>query len=395
MDLTQFWSEQTAMLDKAAALVDHGEIPLTTGLLFTIGVRHTPLVAFLLAIPMLISKDPVWISGFQAGLDVVAIGFVFLIGRSFGGLRCGFAAALLYAVSPAAVNYSRLIWAPDYLPFLGAVAMWGTVSFVRGGDHRRLAIAVFVACLGTELHPSAAVLLLVPAVAAARRRQDLRWRPFAIALAAFSLLTAPYVVLQMTTAWSDIPAFQAYLARPNVFSWQGPYIALAVVGGDFQRQITSQFRAPDPTLATEPLMWVMAGLVLIGSEVALRRNGGWVVVGSLVLPVLATVRFSATLYPHYLLPILPPMACLAAIGLTRIRPRALSLIVVAAVAAVAAVRFQQIVSFDNAVAELELGPQYSVPLRYTAEAARLGLQLDGPPRLFVGTDGANGGYFLI
>src|SRR5262245_15733165 len=165
IDLVQFWWEQGVYLEKAAELVEHGVIPLTNGLFFTVGARHPPLFTFLLAPGMLISTDPVWVCAYLAILDALAVIPVFLAARELTGFRGGLGAALLYGVSPAAVNFSRVLWSPTLVPLLSAIALWALVTFSRGGDGKRFGIAVFALGCAAELHPTAAALL-VPLAAA-------------------------------------------------------------------------------------------------------------------------------------------------------------------------------------------------------------------------------------
>ena len=94
IDLTQFGSEQGTLLGAAAAFLDTGRIPLTSGLYFTIGVGHPPLITFLLTLPMILSRDPVWISIFQSGVDASAVIFLYLTGRDLGSRWGGMAASI-------------------------------------------------------------------------------------------------------------------------------------------------------------------------------------------------------------------------------------------------------------------------------------------------------------
>lgn len=390
IDLAPFDSDQGRLLAGAAAFVDSGRIPQTSGLTFTIGVNHPPLVTFLLALPMLVSKDASWIAAFQASLDALGAIFLYLVGRDLGGRWTGLATGLLYAAWPAAILYGRLIWNPDLVPFFAAIGLWGAVGFALRGDSRHLAAGGLAICCAAQLHPSAASLLPVLGIVAIVRWRDIRWKPLALAAGALGLILAPYIWLQITTGWADLWAVGAYLGIPKHFAGEAFYLAASLIGGDLRRQLTSGSTQMDPSLFTEPLTWVSLALVTTGGMVALRKPGGWVALLWLLTPILLALRSAESVYPHYLLDVLPGAAALAGVALSTIRPLPIGVTILATIVATRSV---DAFGFEQAVAARDVILPFGPALRYSEQAARLAVQLNPGKDLLVGRPDSRGDFF--
>ncbi|MBI4213311.1 MAG: glycosyltransferase family 39 protein [Chloroflexi bacterium] len=385
IDLGHFDFEQSILLEKAAALVSHAQIPVETGLNFSIGVREPPLTTFLLALPMVVSDNPAWIASFQAALDGLGALFLYALGRDLGGRWAGVAAGTLYAVSPAAIFYSRMIWNPQLVSFFSAVGLWGTVGFAMFGDARRLAIALFAAGCAAQLHLSAAVQLIPIAAIGIVRWRDVAWQPLAVAVLGLGALLTPYIGLQLQSDWSDVRTAVAYAGAPKLPRPEAGFIGLSLLGGDFHRQPKTWWPDVDSTLAREPLLWVMLGLLALGILAVFRARGAsWLLPVWLALPVLAGLRHTEGVYPHYLLALIPAAAALAGVGLASVRPVKLGALLLVAVVGWRLVDYS---SFQQDAAEAKLGWLYGVPLRYTQQAVDRALEYADGGRLFAGVSG--------
>ncbi|HEX6513433.1 MAG TPA: glycosyltransferase family 39 protein, partial [Chloroflexota bacterium] len=203
--LTEFQDDEAAILRSAVDMLVNLHLPLTTGRSFSIGIHEPPLTTFLLAIPALLSRNPLWASFFTGMMDVAAAILVYNSAKRLAGRRAGLAAGLLYALAPAAIVSSRRLGNPDMLPFFMALALYALIRAVQARSSGWLATALVALLFLVQLHPSAGgALLLWPGAATyfAFRRWALKPGPLLLGVALVGLATAPYLVLQMQENWS-------------------------------------------------------------------------------------------------------------------------------------------------------------------------------------------------
>ena len=404
IDLTRFFNDQVWFIQSAANFADSGHFPLSSGLTFAAGttgapVRHPPLVTLLLTLPVLVSRNPVWVSGCVAALDAFAAVFVYLTGLRLTGRRAPAAiAGALYALSPAAIVYGRMVWNVDFVPFFAAVGLFGLVDFWVGARPWSLALSLLGIGCATELHPVNAVLLLVwlGVLAASifaqplRRCRDAvpagvwgvptdhlfwRWssskarraaRPLGLALVVLLATIAPYLILQLQDGWVDVRNLVAYLGRPKVFDLSAVEQAGVVAGPAIFHRLLGE---PTGSPLYDGVTWALIGLVLIGLILAARRGGaGWILCAWVLVPILAGLRHTGDVVPHYLLAIVPAIAVLLALALDLGRRVRLGWACGLAACALLAANY---VHFQQQVASNTRETDYGMPLRYSLQAAQL------------------------
>ena len=409
IDLVRFADDQATLLGSAAHFVASRQMPLTTGMSFTIGIRHPPLATFLLTPPELVSHSPVVAAAYVAIMDAFGAVFLYWTGKSLGGPTAGLVAGLLYALQPAAVVYGRTIWNPDFVPLCAAVALWGLVELWQRDRLWAQATALFAIGCAAQLHPQAAALLVVwLATAIAKRRAG--W-PSGVAVLALGLVLAPYLYLQATSGWSDVRAAWQYLQQPKVLDAQ----AFVAVGDLFSSRPYSELLASrgstPPVSLADPLLWFYAVGLLTGLALVFgRRRGAEVIVaGCFVAPLLAALDHSGDVAAHYLLVLLPSGCLLVALTLLSLGAQGgirgplmgtdaaldaqhhkwgwLGSAVFAAGLALSGVRYVQ---FQRAVPEA-VGANYGMPLRYSLQAAQLA-RTSRPP-LHISNPDAEAGVF--
>ena len=117
LSLAEFKSDEAGTSVVLRALVEHGTIPLLGPALST-GGSAGPIYYYILAIPFLVSTNPIVASAFVACLNIVGVAFTFKFAREFFNERIALIATALAAVSPFAILFSRKIWNPDLIfPF--------------------------------------------------------------------------------------------------------------------------------------------------------------------------------------------------------------------------------------------------------------------------------------
>ncbi|MEZ4767830.1 MAG: hypothetical protein R2844_05320 [Caldilineales bacterium] len=330
-----FTFDAAAVANLAAQMVDTGQIPLQ-GMPSSAGFRNPALGVVLIGLPVLFSRDPAVLAGFVALLNVAAVFGAYWLGRRYWSVAVGLAAALLFAVSPWAVQHSRGILGQDLL-IPGVVLLFVFLfAWMVDGKQWSLAAAIVTVLALLQIHlaalaflPLLAFLILWQAVACLRRRQRIPfWKPLAVGVVLGMLLYVPYLVAEARNGWTNVHMVRDLASAPYRFFRQTPDLALMAIGG---RNIHSLAGAATHQTYMAGLIdrgyrldrleeWlvVLAGVYIAVRSVQrrsnqrlVRRNG--LLLLWLVTPVLFYMVSKSEVYPHYLVIIYPaPYLALAA-----------------------------------------------------------------------------------
>ena len=158
LDAMEFKADEfDHMVGAYRAAIDPWSAPLLVGE----GTDVSPGVFYfqLLALPVSITQDPVWVARFIALLNVAAIPALFLLVRQFFTSRIALWATALFATSPWMIIFSRKIWNPDLVvPFL-VVTLWCLFSAMRRYASWKAVAFAFALALLSQLHLSVWVAL--------------------------------------------------------------------------------------------------------------------------------------------------------------------------------------------------------------------------------------------
>lgn len=344
IDLTQFLDDQTGIAGIARTGLLTGALPLTSNL-SSIGTFHSPLTEYLLMPFLAFGKNPLPAVVSIAIWNVLGIAFCYIFALRYFGRRAALAASLLFATCGTAINYSRFIWQPNYLPPI--LGLWALAIFAGCAGSRRnwFVPAAALTVLAMLFHETAAILLVVLAVAvvlAPRRPRRGEW----IAAGALAVvLFLPFMVFQAISRGYDLRALAHYLKAPGHFDLEMLRALSGALGGmgsgDFGTQSPLfTFRGIYPILDALALVFFACGYLLLTARVlaparalsldtpaaattgrerltawlgagwrALRSDPVWRV--NLLLwvwvtvPLLATLHHSSPVTVHYLLPLYP------------------------------------------------------------------------------------------
>jgi hypothetical protein len=216
-------------------------------------------------------------------------------------------AALILAVSPLHVAYSRIIRTDIQQTFLLLLVTWFAISISRSGRWRDYLVAGFILGLSiTTKYPSvvATVLIIVAWIVDVTRCQD-SWikrlpRLFGSALSSLfgTFIGSPYLFLDFKTAWKNITVE----ASPTHLSHTNP---------GFDGALSHYINGPiADNVTTLGLMFIIIGIY----ELARRRGSEAAVL--IVFPVLYLLFISSLnlLWDRWAIPMLPFVALFAALG---------------------------------------------------------------------------------
>ena len=302
------------------------------GISSSVGIPNPPISVYIFAVPYLFSSDPTVATQFVGLLNVVAVLLTYLMARRYYGAGVALLAALLYAVSPWGIIYSRKIWAQDLLPpFVLLTILTGLIAFVDGKRWAQW-LCLPLLSITAQIHYSALVLMVPIAYLVWLGRR--RWtRAFALSLIPAILLLVPFLLGILS---ADLPSVDelASLTASNsggesrslaLNSTMLQYAALTIAGTEihslagpdaFQDYLAS---VPD----AYPLFGLLAWGVLLSTVWLLiriwRRESHARIDALLLLWMLTPILlFSVTWtvpYPHYLIVMMPAAFIILSVGL--------------------------------------------------------------------------------
>jgi 4-amino-4-deoxy-L-arabinose transferase-like glycosyltransferase len=323
VDLAPLRYDDVDVLSRARDVLWHG---LTaTGPMTSWGVPDPPGSVYLLLPAVLHTSSAaagvVWVGL----LNVLAVALTYLLARRYLGPRVALVAGLLFAANPWAVYYSRRSWA-EIVPLFTTLALWAAYAVVVERRARwavaffvALAIQVQIRILSLIYGPAALLtLLLWP------RRWGIRWPALGILLGV--LLTVPYLSW-IARNWAEISArledgnrgveLSSNHGALELVLWSASGFGLLPAVSDEAPWLNPLGQAGYAALA------VVAGVLLAGLAMALRaavrRALCWearlLPAIWLVLPVLALVGQSSSIYLHYLVALSPALFMVLALPL--------------------------------------------------------------------------------
>jgi hypothetical protein len=322
LGIVQFSSDQARILSIALELAEGRSWPaFGTGTSF--GLPTPPLSEYLYALPTLISRNPLWLTWFTAGLNLLAVAFCWHLSRRYWSRRVAACATLLLATSPWAVFFSRGVWQPDLMPLF--VLSWAITGEMAFHERKRWAITLHLLLLSivAQLHYSGLALLPVTAVLVIWSWRHIDRRAFALGLLAAGLAAARFVWDLLRAGPSGPAAALHFIASAKMDAVSARLWWIAATGMDVQSLAGDPaYRAFLRTLPDmDALRWALGALVLAGIGMWLweslhSRSSRAISAGSLtslwaLAPLLLLIWHSQPLYLHYYVVAIPAL-CLAA-----------------------------------------------------------------------------------
>ncbi len=154
-------------------------------------IEHPPLFLYLLALPMLLSRDFLVAAGFHALLDLCAVPVVYVAAARQRWPVAAIVSALLLATGPWATQFARNLGIVTP-PVLAALCMWGLLEGVASKRPWGWALASIAAALGAGAHLTGGYLLIVVGAAAVLFRRTVNLRALASGLIPLVILAIAY-----------------------------------------------------------------------------------------------------------------------------------------------------------------------------------------------------------
>ena len=306
------------------------EFPLL-GIGSSVGIPNMPVSVWLFALPYLFSSDPTVATLYVGLLNVAAVALTWWLARRYFGPRAALIAALLYAVSPWGVIYSRKIWAQNLLPpFVLLTVGTGMIGLLEKERPRRWRwlVAHFALLLITiQIHYAAVTLIPLTLWMLWLGRHNLTRRT--------RLIIGSGIVMTTLTIAGAVLVMQARGVDLSVFGRNGLgvtaqafyHFAITITGNEIHSLAgPEQYQSYlDETLNIASLQNVFGWLVLAAAAWAgvrawqdgpgLCRRLYLTLIAWLLLPVAVFSITWTPSFPHYMIPLMPAAYLLFAAGI--------------------------------------------------------------------------------
>lgn len=310
--------DQAMQLNIALRWVTQGKFPLA-GHKYSVGLMSPPMTQYLLALPLFLRRDLLWVTQFVALLNVTSVVLAYFILRPTFGRRTALLATLLYAVNPWAVYYSRLTLNLSMIPIFSTLLL-GSLLAAFSGRRRALHLAlsfVWVAA-AIQLYTPSLALLAALGILFLILRQRLAFRPLLIGLLLFILTFVPFLIYEFDTGFMDLSDFQQASAGSTHTNLASVAIGVELARaegiwytmGAAWKQWRSSVAWGEALGAMVPWL-ILLGLIVSGQQLLRRRDEfrssrlapstlGLIVITVLfAIPLLLYVRHSTYLQNYY------------------------------------------------------------------------------------------------
>lgn len=279
--------------------------------------NHPPVYLYVMALPYLITRDPLIVAGYRALLDVLAIGLCYAMCRRYFGLRVATFAALFYALAPWAIQQARKTWLAP-LPLWGVLLLWGLLEVTQRHNPRGWVLTGIAFALALGTHLSAIYLLPVVLLVALWRWRTLHWRPVLMGLLPLALLALIYIGHDAQHDYANLRALlNGATANANparTWTLDSLRYALWLSGGTHLSDLTGPVFPAWQSQFPDALTWldtVQMGLLLLFFVFAvLNRKSAqapalFTLAAYFLIPIALQLRPAQPLQLHYLLPLYP------------------------------------------------------------------------------------------
>ncbi|HEX8730855.1 MAG TPA: glycosyltransferase family 39 protein [Ktedonobacterales bacterium] len=264
---TSFLGDQAQLLALGRSAADHHAF-IVTGIPSSIGALNMPISDWLYA-PFAVVGGPLGATLFTALANIAAVALLYLLAARYLSRLAAFAAALLYATASGPVHYARFIWQQNLLAPIILLFIWVIALAVVERRRGWLGWAVLLWGVATGLHPTAAPLLGLIAMALAFTWRDVRRRDLGWTAAALVALFGPTLMWELVSHGADLKLASRFTQGHASFdTWAFTYLVRLVQPAPPEwLGAGSSYRALGVALI--PLGWLIAAL-LVAAE-------GWLV----------------------------------------------------------------------------------------------------------------------
>lgn len=275
LDLVPFGGDQAGALAIAKSFLETGQVPLVGGRYSMLGIYTSPVLHYIMAIPLLLSPNPAVATGVVGLAGVVAVFLTYRFAARHLGVAEGLVAALLFAASFWAVFYSRKILDIGFHPLFALLFISSLFGMVLGRKPKAAAWALLWLSLLLQFHLAAMpfILILGLALILFRRRFQARYLDLGILL--FVLANGPWLLWEVTHDFYNVRLLLSLPAAPTAFDLSSFQYAIHLISTS---GYTTFFGPPSAQVLTAP-----PGIGILRDGLALLFGAGLLYLAAVVV----------------------------------------------------------------------------------------------------------------
>lgn len=331
--LTEFKADEARLL--SLALEMRGGAFAVRGISSSTGFPNFPMSVWLYAIPTLIWPHVYAATLFTSLLNTLAVVGCYWMVRRYWGVQAALVAALMFAVSPWAIIFSRKIWAQNLLPLM--VMVWAISAGLAFTEGRRWFLVLHIVSLAVAIQTHLAAIALAPAtlifLIAFHRRVD--WRLVMLGGAISLFVAAPFLVYLAPRLGSGPSLLRSGegQAATGLSAAAVRYAGMITMGSDIHSLAGPQqfetYLAQLPPM--QPVYWLWSALVVGGliwlvvgvvrQRETIQSQVGFILVVWLIVPLAVFLWQWTPVYLHYFIAMLPAPYMIAGVGFSALLNR--------------------------------------------------------------------------
>ncbi|MCL4459496.1 MAG: glycosyltransferase family 39 protein [Chloroflexi bacterium] len=397
LDFGQFRPDDANLWEIARNAFDQHRL-LDRGMVSSIGVPNGPFQAYLLMLAMPFTSRLIGPYIVVALLNVLAVAACWGFTRAYFGRGIALIAALLFAVNPWAVVFSRRLLGNDMMPLFTVLLVWSLCDLITKGRRRDGVLPFLWLAILTQVYVVALVHLVTAAVGFALGLSRVPKRWFLGGVALFALLATPYLfgaVLpnlgNLRNVTEPSPGTLAYLSsRVDLDSLRAAFLivgnegyqAYANQGGqvlDATRGVPDAFSLFARFLMALGIFFSLTRVIGLSKRREFRAAAPYLLsLLTIFLPVMFLVDHASPVYPNYLLAGYPMQFLMMGIGVAEVYKRLRSLLspllplgLVTALAALVVIQLLLARVFFQVIPEYWVKSDYGLPLAYAENVLTL------------------------
>lgn len=210
--------------------------------------------------------DPVGPAVMVALFGTATVYLVYRVGREFFNKQAGLIAALLFAISPLVIGYSRSSWNPNLMPFFAILSLYVLNRAVLKNRRRLFILCGVLLGVAIQLHYLATFLGVIVAAFILFTRGRKAFADYVFILVGFIVGWSPFLVFELRHGFPNLQSIIRFVLYSEETGFGGN--VFSVLGDVFFRlfaRLVTRFPPPEQVslrASTTVALWYSATLLL-------------------------------------------------------------------------------------------------------------------------------------